>query len=640
MNISTLAKILGVSISELRETGTKQNIYGFSGRNTRIPYQSAVELTKILRSDKLSKLENDDKIYLPSTLTVADFAESIGKPAGIVVKTLLMNGVMATLNEKIDYDTASLISSELGIEVFPEKDDLFDNKNVSSTTSLTKSFEIDDNTEGDLVSRPPVVTVMGHVDHGKTTLLDTIRESNVVSGEAGSITQHISSYQINFKGSKITFVDTPGHEAFTAMRARGSQLADFIILMVSAVEGPKPQTIEVIERAKLSKTPVIVAINKIDLPNSDIEKTKNDIAAYGLVPEEWGGQTPFIPISAKLNTNVDTLLDTILLLAEIGNLKGKINCDAQGVVIESNIDEKIGVITNILITRGEFKVGDNISCGTQSGRIKKLIDSNGKDVKIAKITEPVAILGLSSVATVGELVSFHETQKEANKVAEQLANEQNSKKIINNKPLKAEEGEINIVLVADVSGSLEALKESILKIPQEHAKINIKKESIGQLTESDVEFAEISKSTILIFHSSIHLQAQKMLKNKNIPIVQSNIIYEILNWVEEEELKRVKHEFRFETLGKAKVLKLFKSEKSNVQVCGGEVIDGKILANKQIRLWREKEVLGVFEISELQRDKVKASEINISQQFGISLVGKTKIAVGDILESVEEVLVK
>lgn len=640
MNISTLAKILGVSISELRETGTKQNIYGFSGRNTRIPYQSAVELTKILRSDKLSKLENDDKIYLPSTFTVADFAESIGKPAGIVVKTLLLNGVMATLNEKIDFDTASLISSELGVEVFPEPGDLFDNGVVTSTTSLTKSFEIDNGAAGDLISRPPVVTVMGHVDHGKTTLLDTIRQSNVVGGEAGSITQHISSYQITYKGSKITFVDTPGHEAFTAMRARGSQLADFIILMVSAVEGPKPQTIEVIERAKLSKTPVIVAINKIDLPTSDIEKAKNDIAGYGLVPEEWGGQTPFIPISAKLSTNLDTLLDTILLLAEVNDLKGKINCPAQGVVIESNVDEKIGVITNILITKGEFNVGDNISCGTQAGRIKKLISSTGQSLKTANITEPVGVLGLSSVATVGELVSFYPTQKEAIKASEVLISEQNSKKILNTKVIKAEEGEINLVLIADVSGSLEALKESILKIPQEHAKINIKKESVGQLTESDVDFAEISKSTVLLFHSSIHLQAQKLLKNKSIPIVQSNIIYELLNWVEEEELKRIKHEYRFETLGKAKVLKLFKSEKSNIQVCGGEVIDGKILANKQIRVWRGAEIVATYEISELQRDKVKATEINISQQFGISLLGKVKIMVGDVLESVEEVLVK
>jgi small GTP-binding protein len=325
MNISTLAKILGVSINELRETGQKSGVYGFSGRNTRISYQSAVDITKVLKPDKLAKLSNDDKIYLPQSVKVADLAETIGKSTGLVVKTLLMNGVMATINEQIDYDTASLISAELGVEVFPEDPNFF-TSDSDTETNLIKTIEYSNvaGIDKQYTNRPPVVTIMGHVDHGKTTLLDYIRKSNIVAGEAGAITQHISSYKINYQGKNITFVDTPGHEAFTAMRARGSQLADFVILVVSAVEGPKPQTIEVIERAKMAKTTVIVVLNKIDLPQSDPEKVKTEISQFGLVPEEWGGQTPFIEISAKTGKNVDKLLDAILLFAEVADLKGQI----------------------------------------------------------------------------------------------------------------------------------------------------------------------------------------------------------------------------------------------------------------------------------------------------------------------------
>lgn len=275
MNISTLAKILGVSIADLREEANKNNIKGFHGRNTRIPYNSAIEITSLLRPEKAKNLENDDKIYLPPTLTAQELADAISRPPGLVVKTLVLSGIMVTLNERIDYDTASLIASELNVEVFPENKNYDTNPKEQIIDNTTKHFDTETDSDTiEIVSRPPVVTVMGHVDHGKTTLLDTIRNSNVVEGEAGAITQHISTYQTTYNDKKITFVDTPGHEAFTAMRARGSQLADFIILVVAATEGPKPQTVEVIERAKISSTPVIVAINKIDLPGADIEKSQ------------------------------------------------------------------------------------------------------------------------------------------------------------------------------------------------------------------------------------------------------------------------------------------------------------------------------------------------------------------------------
>ncbi len=637
MNISTLAKILGVSVAGLRETGTSKSIPGFAGRNTRIPYNSALEITKLLRPDKAAKLQNDDKIYLPGTMSVANFAETIGKASGVVVKTLVMNGVMVTLNEKIDYDTASLIASELGVEVFPDNLEIEKNNVSSADLNNLAMFETE-GIGGEIVSRPAVVTVMGHVDHGKTTLLDTIRKTNVVAGEAGAITQHISSYQIEYKGNKITFIDTPGHEAFTAMRARGTQLADLIILMVSATEGPKPQTVEVIERAKLSKTNVIVAINKVDLPESDVERVKQEIAAFGLVPEEWGGNTPFIPISAKLGTNLDTLLDTILLHAEIADLKGQIGVLGQAIVVESHLDSKQGVETTVLVSRGELKVGDNIRCGESAAKIKKILSTEGKVIAEGKLGMPVVIYGFSELSSIGQIIQCYPTAKEAVNAASMETAKKIAKKGNIVQAGAITEGQINLVLKADVSGSLEALKETILKIPQESTTITIKSAGVGPVTESDVDFAKTSQSTILAFHTTLLAGINKQIEAAKVNLIQSDIIYEILNWIEEQILANTKHEVKITVLGKFKVLALFKSDKTSVQVVGGEVSDGKIFSNKNLRL-ASLEDAPTLEIVELQRNKEKVKEVNAPQQFGVSITGKSKIKVGDILECIDEIVV-
>ncbi len=641
MNISTLAKILGVSVNELRETGKKNSIPGFYGRNTRISYNSAMDITKLIRPEKAEKLKNDDKIYIPANVTVADFAEAVGKQPGLVVKNLIMNGVMVTLNEKIDYDTASIIAEEMGVKIYPESEGDIEEYTESGELNQLKAFELEEDSDVQIVERPPVVTVMGHVDHGKTTLLDTIRKANVASGEAGAITQHISSYQIEYSGKKITFVDTPGHEAFTAMRARGSQLADFIILMVSATEGPKPQTVEVIERAKLSKTPVIVAINKIDLPEADIEKAKNDITKFGLIPEEWGGETPFIPISAKNGDNLDQILDTILLMAEVAELKGQVNCLGRGLIIESHKDDKLGIIATVLVTRDYLKVGDFIRCGTDVVKIKRLNKDDGENLQKAYLGEPVVLLGLSQVADVGEQVIVYESKKEAQIAADaENAKRKHKRMSYQNKQASSEDGTINLILKADVVGSLEALKESILKIPQDQTKVNIVQESVGSVNESDIEFAKTTNSTILAFHTEVSTKASNLLKNYDVNLIQSDIIYELLNWVEEELLKTVEHEIEVVSLGKAEILAVFKSDKPGVQIIGGEVKGGKIFDNKNLRLWRGEEEIGRAEIVELQRNKDKVKEVYISQQFGISIAGKTKVEVGDIIESIDEIVVK
>jgi translation initiation factor IF-2 len=653
MNISTLAKILGVSINELREVGQKNKIYGFNSRNTRVNYNAAVEITKVLRPDKVNVLKNDDKIYLPSTLTVQELSETIQKPIGLIVKTLLLNGIMATINEKLDYDTATLISEELGVEVFPESQELANMVGNNQDLALIKTFNAVDQYEH-LVARPPVVTVMGHVDHGKTTLLDTIRKANVVASEAGAITQHISSYQIEYNtnsvtnqkalikgknGYKITFVDTPGHAAFTSMRARGTQLADIIILMVSAVEGPKPQTVEVIERSKISKTPVIVALNKIDLPNADVEKVKQDIAAFGLVPEEWGGDVPFIPISAKNNLNIDKLLDQILLFAEIAEFKGPIKVQSEAVVLEAEMDSKIGSQATVLILKDELKVGDIVTCGGDTGKIKRILDSENKPIQIASIASPVTLYGLPKLAKIGDLIKVYPTVKEANNaIAAENLKKVNKKTIMH--PKDSDEDTLNLILKTDVAGSLEALKESILKIPSKKGQIIIKAESVGQVNEGDVDHAKITNSTILAFHTTTSNSAISAIKSQKVDLIESDIIYEILEWVEEQLLKRIKHEIRTEVLGSAKILALFKSEKSSIQIFGGEVVNGKMLIGKAYRLIRENEVLGKIEVQEFQKNKSKVSEVNISQQFGASATGKIKIQVNDIIECINEIVIK
>jgi translation initiation factor IF-2 len=633
MNISTLARLLGKSIPQLRDIAQGEGIPGFQGRNTRIPYNSAVQITKVIAPERLEKLKNDDKIYLPASLTVAELSEAIGKPPGIVVKTLILNGVMATLNEKIDYDTASLISQELGVEVYPESPEAaFGVKEES----LEKTFGKD--LQGNLIDRPPVVTVMGHVDHGKTTLLDTIRKSNVVAGEAGAITQHISSYQIEYQGKKVTFIDTPGHEAFTAMRARGTQLADFIILMVSAVEGPKPQTVEVIERAKMSKTPVVVALNKIDLPNADQEKAKAEVAKFGLVPEEWGGDVQFIPVSAKNNVNLDKLLEAVLLMAEVAELKGQVDEPGQAVVVESHVDQHLGIVATILVTRHHLKVGDSVACGEVTGKIRAIRNSEGKVVQEAKICDPVQITGLSGIVSTGDQLTVYATQKEAQNAADMEKVKKAHKRTYIYQQ-ETSSGDLNVILKADVAGSLEALKESILKIPQENTKIRLVGESVGKVTEGDVEFAQTTGSTILAFHTDILPKAADALDKQKVNLIQSAIIYEILEWVEEQLLKSIKHETRIEVIGKAEVLASFKSDKPRLQVFGGEVKWGKLLDNKEFRLLKDGEEAGRLEIVELQKNKVKVKEVNIAQQFGASVKGKAKVEVGSFIECIDEIVI-
>ncbi|GAB4148604.1 MAG: hypothetical protein OHK0017_11460 [Patescibacteria group bacterium] len=644
MNISTLAKLLGVTTADLRDAGQSHKIRGFQGRNTRIPYASALEITKILQPEKAATLKDDDNIYLPGTMTVAEFAETIDRPVGLVMRNLLMNGVMATINEKIDFDTAAIIASELNIEVKQLDND--DNESVAPVLDLKHGIG---EVKGKLVPRPMIVTIMGHVDHGKTTLLDNIRKTNVVATEAGAITQHISSYQIEYKGQKITFLDTPGHEAFAAMRARGSQIADVVVIVVSAVEGVKPQTLEVIQRVKLAKTQAVVAVNKVDLPDADTTRVMQEIAGYGLVPEEWGGDVPFVPISAKVGTNVGKLLETLLLIAEVSEFKGEIDCPGQAVVVESHVDSKLGIVSEIIVTKDKIKTGDYIVVGDTYTRIRQIRDSNDKVLKEAEVSQPVAILGLNKLVDTGEVMVVKQDKKTAENTAIEEGRRRSVKKInmqrSGNSNLVDKKGtgsHLHLLLKADVNGSLEALKEAIIKIPTEGVNLIIKDSTVGEISLNDLEFAKTSDSVIIAFHTSANQSALRWIKEnkESVEIVQSDVIYELLAWVEEAILARVKKEVKHVPLGRAVVLATFKSEKAHQQVFGGEVIDGKIASNKNVKVYRNGEVLGILEIIELQRNKQKVNDVYQPQQFGISTNNKVKVQKGDEIESFDEVVVK
>jgi translation initiation factor IF-2 len=396
--------------------------------------------------------------------------------------------------------------------------------------------------------------------------------------------------------------------------------------------------VEVIERAKMSKTPVIVALNKIDLPNADQEKAKAEVAKFGLVPEEWGGDTQFIPVSAKNNVNLDKLLEAILLMAEMAELKGQVDEPGQAVVVESHMDQHIGIVATVLVTRHKIAVGDSFACGEVTGKIRSIRSSEDKSIQQAQICEPVLITGLSGIVNTGDQLTVYTTQKEAQNAADmEKAKKAHKRTYIYQQ--ESSTGDLNVILKADVAGSLEALKESILKIPQENAKIKIIGESVGRVTESDVEFAQTTGSTILAFHTDILPKAAEALSKQQVNLIQSAIIYEILEWVEEQMLKSIKHETRIEVLGKAEVLAIFKGDKPGVQVFGGEVKWGKLLDNKEFRVIRENEEVGRVEIVELQRNKVKSKEINIAQQFGASVKGKVKIEKGDFVECIDEVVI-
>ena len=578
---------------------------------------------------KIFKLE---EITIPENITVKDFAAELKKTTAEVITKLLGYGVMATINNEIDFDTASLIADEFGVKVNKKE----------TVTEEDILFDDSEDKEEELEVRPPVVVVMGHVDHGKTSLLDAVKKTNVIEGEAGGITQHIGAYKVKINDREITFLDTPGHEAFTAMRARGAQITDIAILVVAANDGVMPQTVEAINHAKSAGIPIIVAINKIDLPDANIDRVKQELMAYELVPEEWGGDTIYVPISAKNHTNIDQLLEMVLLEADVLDLKANPNKQAKGVVIEARLDKNKGAIASMLVQRGTLDVGDTIVVGSSIGRIRSMTDEKGKKVKKAGPSTPVEIMGLTEVPQAGD--TFYEVKDEKTakhliekrkRIERENAINASTKVTLDNLFSQMEEGNLkvlNLIVKADVQGSVEAIKQSMEKLSNEEVRVKVIHAAAGAVTETDVTLAKVSNAIIIAFNVRPMPTAKDMAEREEVEIKQYSVIYQAIDDVQAAMKGMLAPKYQEKVIGNAEIRQTFKI--SNVGTIGGAyVLDGKLERNAGVRVLRDNVVIHEGKLASLKRFKDDAKEVSKGFECGIQIEKFNDIKEGDILEA-------
>ena len=583
--------------------------------------------------------EDDENVVLyKENMTVSELATSLGVSPTEIIKKLMSLGMMMNINASLDFDTAEIIVADYNKVL--KKESTRDEINF-------EGLEIVDREE-DLKERPPVVTIMGHVDHGKTTLLDTIRKTNVASGEAGGITQAIGAYQIEYNGKKITFIDTPGHAAFTEMRARGASITDIVIIIVAADDGVMPQTKEAIDHAKAAGVPIIVAVNKIDKPTANVEKVLTEMSANGIQPEQWGGDTMFVNISAVTGEGIDDLLDRILLLSEMSELKANPNRYAIGTVIESSIDKNSGVVTNILIQNGTLRLGDPIVIGSSAGKVRTLTNDRGESLVEALPSMPVSITGLSESPSAGDKFMAFESEKKAKKVAEQrkeLEKERRNKPktIVSLNDLfsrkEAGEKEINIILKADVKGSEEAVKNSLLKLDVEGMKVNVIRSGIGAISESDIVLAEASDAIIIGFNIRPDHKIAEIAKDKGIDIRLYDIIYKVVEEMESALKGKLDPEYEEKVLGEAEVRKIFKFSKVGT-IAGSYVTAGVIRRGSKARVIRDGVVINDSTIASLAREKDQTKEVKQGLECGITIENFNDIKEKDIIEAYELVEIK
>ena len=572
------------------------------------------------------------EITIPETITVKDLAAELKKTSSEVIKKLLSFGILATINNVLDFDTAYLVSSEFGVtakkkEVIKEEDILFDES---------------EDREDELISRPPVIVVMGHVDHGKTSLLDAIRSTNVIEGEAGGITQHIGAYKVEINGRSITFLDTPGHEAFTSMRARGAQITDIAILVVAANDGVMPQTVEAINHAKAAGIPIVVAVNKIDLESANVERVKQELSEYGLIPEEWGGDTIYVPISARNHQNIDTLLEMVLLQADMLDLKVNPHKQAKGTVIEAKLDKSKGVIASVLVQRGKLDVGDTIVVGSVIGRIRAMTNDKGQRVKTAGPSTPVEITGLSEVPTVGDTFYEVKDEKMAKHLIERRKRQQREREL--NKTAKVtlddlfnqiEKGnlkQLNLIVKADVQGSVEAVKQSLEKLSNDEVVVKVIHSNVGGVTETDVTLAKVSNAIIIAFNVRPNKIAKEMAEKDGVEIKTYSVIYNAIEDVELAMKGMRDPEYKEVIIGNAEIRQTFKV--SNVgTIAGCYVTDGKIARNSIVRVIRDDVVIYEGKLISLKRFKDDVKEVSSGYECGIQLENFNDLKVGDILEA-------
>lgn len=581
----------------------------------------------------------DDTIVLYTEgMSVAEFANVLNKNVAEIIKKLMSLGKIMNLNASIDFETAEILALEYGKTL---------KKDTTQNEANFEELEIIDD-ENDLVERPPVITIMGHVDHGKTTLLDTIRKTNVVAGEAGGITQHIGAYQIVYNGKPITFIDTPGHAAFTEMRARGASITDIVIIIVAADDGVMPQTKEAIDHAKAAGVPIVVAVNKIDKPNANPERVLTEMSQNGVTPDIWGGDTLFVNISAKTGEGIDELLDNLLLIAEMQELKANPNRYATGTVIESKVDKASGVVSTILIQNGTLRLGDAIVVGSNAGKVRTLKNDKGENLVEASPSMPVSITGISESPSAGDKFMAFENEKKAKAISEErkLAEKKRTAGGNNSVSLddlfnriEAGEKEINVVLKADVKGSEEAVKNSLLKLDVEGIKINVIRSSIGAITESDVVLAAASKAIIIGFNIRPNNKIVEYAKENGVDIRLYNIIYKVVEEMEAAMKGKLEPIYEEKVLGQAEVRKLFKFSKVGT-IAGSYIISGIIKRDAKARVIRDGVVIYDGNINSIAREKDQVKEVKQGIECGITIENYNDIKEGDIIEAYEVVEVE
>ncbi len=624
---------------ERKKVVSKEDLYSEAELKTQRILKSK-KGAKAARATKAEKKYQKPEITVPKAIkrrlkideaiTVANLAKRMGVAASEVIKKLMELGLMVTMNQSIDFDTASLVAEEFGFEI---------EKASFEEEEILKS---EPDREEDLKPRPPVITIMGHVDHGKTSLLDVIRESNITAKEAGGITQHIGAYQVKVDGGEVTFLDTPGHEAFTSMRARGAQVTDLVVLVVAADDGVMQQTIEAINHARAAKIPILVAINKIDKPNANPERVKRELAEHGLIPEEWGGDTTMVEVSAKKKLGIDELLEMILLQAEILELKANPNKPARGRIIEAKLDRGRGPVATVLVQEGTLKIGDFFVSGVHHGKVRALFDSNRQRILKATPSMPVEIQGISGVPTAGDDFAVVESEKQAKMIAEHRLRKQREAELSRTTKVTLEklyehikEGEIkelNIILKTDVQGTLEAISDSLKKLGTEEIRVNIIHAATGGISETDVMLASASKAIVIGFNVRADMKVLDMAEREQVDIRFYDVIYQLIADVKDALEGMLEPEYREVVIGRAEVRQTFNIPKVGT-VAGCYVVDGKIERGSEVHVVRDGVVVYQGKIASLKRFKDDVKEVKSGYECGIGIENFNDIKVNDILEA-------
>jgi translation initiation factor IF-2 len=578
------------------------------------------------------------KIELPANITIRDFAQIIEVSPIQIIKKLMTNGVMASINQAIDFDTAAILADEMGFEVTLENQDAPKEKETGEVPLWRQTIADED--ESTLTSRPPVVTILGHVDHGKTSLLDAIRHAHVAEGEAGGITQHIGAYQVELKGRQITFLDTPGHAAFTAMRARGAQGADIVILVVAADDGVMPQTKEAIAHAKAARVPIIVALNKVDKANSNPELVKKQLSENDLAPDEWGGNTMVIPVSAKQNQGIEDLLEAVLLVADNTDIRANAKGAVIGTVIEAELDKSKGPVATLLVQNGTLETGSIVVAGNAFGHLRAMFDFRGDKVDKAGPSFPVSVMGLSGMPSAGDVFRTVATEKEARQIILERTEEARQqvsplKKMtleeLFSKVKSGETKELNLILKVDVQGSLEPIVNEINNLGKGEIAINVLYAETGNISENDVLLASSSQAIVLGFSVQADIAARRLAEKEGVDIRLYDIIYRLIEDVEKALKGMLAPEFTEKPTGKAVVLQVFSLSKGN-NIAGCRVTEGEIRRNGKIRVTRGKDIVYEGEVGSLKHEKEDVREIRQGFECGIGLKNFNNVQVGDVIE--------